>query len=85
MEKFITKESRNLHNRIFEFSDIQRLKNYQLQLISLVIYNPPRFKNCNQLNSAQLTRIHNEIKNIELYLKKATADFINNNNRKFQY
>ena len=83
MTAFIQKVARKKSVDVFEFSDIQRIRDYQSSLIDLIMYEKPSYPSggTNHLANA---KIHQEIKDVEIWLKSMTNDFILNNAREFQ-
>lgn len=81
--KFIQKVFRKGSAQVFEFSDIERIRKYQQNLIDFIIYSKPCYPmgGTNHLANA---KIHQEIKNVEKWLKSMTCDFMLNNLREFQ-
>lgn len=80
MQKALRKQS----TPIIEIEDIERMRIYQQNLIYLIIYERPAFPmgGTNHLANA---KIHQEIKDVEIWLKSTTKDFTLNNLRNLKH
>lgn len=67
---------------IVELADMERMQNYLVSLIDLLVYEQPRHK-AGQANYKKINQIHNEIRVVDRWIKNNYFEFINDNNRKF--
>lgn len=81
--KFIQKVLRKQSVPVFEIGDIERMRAYQQNLVSFLLYQPPKYP-AGGTNHLSHAKIHQEIKDIEIWLKSTTKDFALNNLRTFQ-
>lgn len=63
--EFLTKIE---NKEIVEFSDFERMKNYQNNLMIIILFNPPRYP-AGQKNQRLIHKLHNEANRIESWLK----------------
>lgn len=84
---FLTKESKFfLRQRVTEFSDIERMRNYKQSLIDSLAHPIDRGDSKRKMSiHTYQTMIVDEAKKIDNWLKKATPEFINNNLRSFEH
>ena len=77
MENFITKKKERIQkSEMVEFSDLMRMKNYQLALIDTLCYQTKRH------DELLRNKLMLEIKAVESWLKIQYNLFMNDNNRK---
>jgi hypothetical protein len=80
MKDFINKVPKKSVEPV-ELSDLQRIKEYQLELINLLAYEPPR-QPSGLPYQYSIDAIYKEISDIEIWLKKQWNIFMNDSNRK---
>ena len=71
---FFTKVPKQ-HGEVIELADLDRMREYKMNLIFSLVYEPPQ-------NLSERKKIANEAATIELWLMDYFKEFINDNNRK---
>ena len=79
--KFISKFAPIGIHPLVEFSDLERIKTYQLELINTIVYDTPRFKS-GGVDNYNLAKLYAEIQRCEVWLKKQWIIVMNDKNRK---
>ena len=75
--KFMLKVLRKQSVPVVEFSDMERIKSYQVALVDVLVYETKAG------DETKRTKILHEIRTCEIWLKENFSQFINNNNREF--
>lgn len=68
---------------LLSITDIDRMRIYQQNLIDFLLYEQSACPKAG-INNLETAKIHQEIKDVEIWLKSMTNDFILNNSREFQ-